>query len=215
LAERYPELQDILFTCGPGTLGNPGHANRLWTFLMPLSRFFGHYVGQLYKIDEDLPASTDSDAHQLVFERVVRQALQREFYGVLCNALSACAFTFVVFSQDGEGIVLDDSDLLVRTLACYGIEVHREDLDWFAEAFWARSMAFKLECGWRPPAAADFPIRVYEALSHALDRPVAELVILMDHLIGEWKRQAGEMLYKYGLDGQSILGGELNHESEC
>ena len=37
LAERYPRMQDIVFTCGKGTLGNPGHCNALWTFLMPFS----------------------------------------------------------------------------------------------------------------------------------------------------------------------------------
>jgi aldehyde:ferredoxin oxidoreductase len=51
LAERYPALQEALFTSGPGAPGNPGHANALWTFLMPFSRFFGHYVGQIYKIE--------------------------------------------------------------------------------------------------------------------------------------------------------------------
>jgi aldehyde:ferredoxin oxidoreductase len=42
LAERYPAMQDIVFTGGKRTLGNPGHCNALWTFLMPFSRFFGH-----------------------------------------------------------------------------------------------------------------------------------------------------------------------------
>ena len=90
--------------------------------------------------------------------------------------------------------------MLVRTLACYGIEVRREDLQWYAESFWARSIAFKMECGWRPPAASDFPARVFEALSYSLDRPAAELEALMDSLIEAWKRQAEGILYKYGLD---------------
>jgi aldehyde:ferredoxin oxidoreductase len=128
----------------------------------------------------------------------VRQALQREFFGILCNAFSACAFTFVLFSQDGKGLALDDGDLLVRTLACYGIETRREELEWFAEAFWAQSMAFKLECGWRPPSALDLPARVFEALSQALGRPAEELRMLMEQLIAEWKRQAGHMMFKYG-----------------
>lgn len=198
LGERYPALQDLLFTCGPGTLGNAGHANRLWTFLMPVSRFFGHYVGQLYKIEADLPA--DPDKAQPLFAEVIRQALQREFFGVLCNSLSACAFTFALFSQDGRGVELDDTDLLVRTLACYGFETSREALQWFAEAFWARSIAFRLELGWRPPAASDYPTRVFEALSLALDRSADELRSLLDQLIAEWTRQAAEILYKHGYE---------------
>jgi aldehyde:ferredoxin oxidoreductase len=196
LAGRYPALRDILFTSGPGTLANAGHANALWTFLMPFSRFFGHYVGQFYKIKGDLPA--DPAAAQPLFEQVIGQALQREFFGCLGNILSTCAFTFVLFSQEGQGVTLDESDLLVRTLACYGVETSREELEWLAESFWARSMAFKLECGWRPPTAADLPARVFEALSQALDRPAAELCALMDLLIAEWKRQAGNVLDKYG-----------------
>jgi aldehyde:ferredoxin oxidoreductase len=100
-------------------------------------------------------------------------------------------------------VTLDESDLLVRTLACYGIETTREELEWFAESFWARSIAFKLECGWRPPTAADLPARVFEALSQAVDRPAAELRALMDLLIAEWKRQAGDMLDKYGYKGSA------------
>jgi aldehyde:ferredoxin oxidoreductase len=200
LADRYPGLQEILFTSGPGTLGNPGHANHLWTFLMPFSRFFGHYVGQLYKIEEELPPGADPVKVQPIFEKVVRQALQREFFGCLGNALSTCAFTFVIFGQDGKGVHLDDSDLLVRTLACYGIETRREELEWFAQAFWAQSVAFKLECGWQPPAAADYPERVYELLVQALDRQSDELRVLMDLLIAEWKRQAAEVMYKYGYE---------------
>jgi aldehyde:ferredoxin oxidoreductase len=209
LAERYPEVQDILFTSGPGTLGNAGHANRLWTFLMPFSRFFGHYVGQLYKIEEELPPTTDPSVLQPVYERVVRQALKREFFGLLCNALSACAFTFAIFSQDGNGVDLDDSDLLVRTLECYGIVVDREELQWFAEAFWAKSIAFRLDCGWRPQSAADLPNRVLETLSRALERTIAQVTFLMDLLIDEWKRQASEVMYKYGLDlaGEQLQSG--------
>jgi len=198
LAERYPALQEIVFTSGPGTLGNPGHANALWTFLMPFSRFFSHYSGQIYKVEGDLRPDASSAGIETLFEHVVRGALQREFLGCLGNALSTCAFTFALFSQDGQGVMLDDANLLVRTLACYGIETTREELEWFAEAFWAQSIAFKLERGWRPPTAADFPARVFEALSPTLNRPVAELRTLMDQLIAEWKRQAGEVLYKYG-----------------
>jgi aldehyde:ferredoxin oxidoreductase len=200
LARRYPELQEILFTGGRGTLGNAGHANALWTFLMPFSRFFGHYVGQLYKIEGDLPDDSNAQSLQPVLERVIRQALEREFFGCLGNALSTCAFTFVLFSQSGQGMKLDESDLLIRTLACYGIDTSRQELEWFAEAFWAQSIVLKLEHGWWPPKADDYPDRVFEALSQALDRPVTELRTLMDQLIAEWKRQAGEMLYKHGYE---------------
>jgi aldehyde:ferredoxin oxidoreductase len=204
LAERYPALQEIVFTGGTGTLGNPGHANALWTFLMPFSRFFGHYSGQIYKIEGQLDPGADPAERRALFRRVIDQMLQREFFGVLGNALSTCAFTFVIFSQDGRGLVLDESDLLVRTLACYGIETSRGELEWFAEAFWTRSVAFKLAHGWRPPAAADFPARVFETLSQVLHRPAAELRTLMDELIAEWKRRAAEVMFKHGQDGSLL-----------
>jgi aldehyde:ferredoxin oxidoreductase len=192
-------MQDILFTSGPGTLANPGHANALWTFLMPFSRYFSHYAAQLYKMEGDLPSGTSPSEIETVFEQVVSEALQREALGCLGNALSACAFTFAIFSQDGRGQALDDSELLVRTLACYGIETARVELEWFAEAFWAQSIALKLELGWQPPSAASLPARVFEALSLALGRPVSELRALMDQLIAEWKRQAADRLYTYGV----------------
>ena len=198
LTELHPHIQDIVFTGGPGTLGNAGHANRLWTFLMPFSRFFGHYSGQLYKIEGELPAGSGRKEIEALFARVVGEALQREFYGALCNALSLCAFTAVIFGQDGRGVMLDEDDLLVRTLASYGIETRREDLEWFAEAFWAQSITMRLELGWHPPTAADLPARVYEALSLALERSPRELRELYAQLIAEWKRQAGEVMQKYG-----------------
>ena len=78
---------------------------------MPFSRFFSHYSGQIYKIDEALPPpSSDEAAYRACFERVVQRMLQKEFFWVLCNALSMCAFTFVIFSQDGEGDRLSDDD---------------------------------------------------------------------------------------------------------
>jgi aldehyde:ferredoxin oxidoreductase len=89
---------------------------------------------------------------------------------------------------------------LVRTLACYGIETSREELEWFAEAFWSQSIALKLERGWKPPTAWDLPARVFEAISQVLDRPASDLGRLMELLIDEWKHQAGEMLYKHGLE---------------
>lgn len=201
LAERYPPMQDIVFTSGKGTLGNAGHCNALWTFLMPFSRFFGHYVGQYYKVDEELPPpGSDQEAYRACFERVVRRLLAREFFWLLPNALSMCAFTFVIFSQNGQGERLSDDDLLVRILRNYGIHTTHSDLQWFAQAFWAQSIDLKCQLGWRPPTATDFPRRVYEALSLALNRPPDELQSLMDMLIGEWKRQAGEVLARFGYD---------------
>jgi len=201
LAERYPPMQDVVFTSGKGTLGNAGHCNALWTFLMPLSRFFGHYVGQIYKIDEELPPpGSDQETYRACFERVVGRLLQREFFWLLANALSQCAFTFVIFSQDGKGERLSDDDLLIRLLRNYGIRTTRADLEWFSQAFWAQSIDLKRRLGWRPPSAADFPRRIYEALSSALARPPDELRALMELLIGEWKRQAGEVLARFGYD---------------
>ena len=57
-----------------------------------------------------------------------------------------------------------------------------------------------MECGWQPPDAASFPLRVFEILSQVLDCPVEEVRVLMDMLIEEWKRQAGEVLAKFGYD---------------
>ena len=201
LAGRYPPLQEIVFTSGQGTLGNAGHCNALWTFLMPFSRFFGHYSGQFYKLEEELPPpGAGEEAYRACFEQVVRRLLAREFYWLLGNALSQCAFTFVVFSQDGEGERLSDDDLLVRLLGHYGIRTTHADLVWFSQAFWAQSIDLKCRHGWRPPAAADLPRRVYEALSLALGRPVEELQALMGLLIEEWKRQAGQVLARFGYD---------------
>ncbi|MDY6875670.1 MAG: aldehyde ferredoxin oxidoreductase N-terminal domain-containing protein [Chloroflexota bacterium] len=209
LAERYPPLQDIVFTSGKGTLGNAGHCNALWTFMMPFSRFFGHYVGQYYKVDEELPPpGSDQETYRACFERVVGRLLQREFFWLLANALSQCAFTFVIFSQDGKGERLSDDDLLVQLLRNYGIHTTRADLEWFAQTFWAQSINLKCEFGWRPPSAADFPRRVYEALALALDRPPEELQALMDLLIGEWKRQAGEVLRRFGYTAKCIHAGK-------
>ena len=46
--------------------------------------------------------------------------------------------------------------------------------------------------------AANLPRRVYESLALALDRPPDELRALMDLLIAEWKKQAGEVLAHLG-----------------
>jgi aldehyde:ferredoxin oxidoreductase len=167
---------------------------------MPFSRFFSHYSGQIYKIDETLPSPPDDDALRAVFERVVARMFDREYFGILCNALSNCAFTFVIFSQDGNGEQLDDADLLVRTLAEYGIRTTRDDLMWFAQAFWAQSIDLKQQYGWRPPAAADLPQRVYEGLSLVMDQPVSELMRWMDMLIGVWQAHAAKVLARYGYE---------------
>jgi aldehyde:ferredoxin oxidoreductase len=201
LAERYPGMQDIVFTGGKGTLANAGHCNALWTFLMPFSRFFGHYVGQYYKVEDELPPpGSDREAYRACFERVVARLLQREFFWLLANGLSQCAFTFVIFSQDGQGERLSDDGLLVRLLRNYGIQTTRDDLDWFSQAFWAQSIDLKCQFGWHPPSAADFPYRVYEALSLALDRSPEELQSLMAVLIDEWKRQAGDVMRRFGYE---------------
>ncbi len=208
LAERYRGMQDLVFTGGPGTLGNAGHCNALWTFLMPFSRFFGHYVGQIYKIDEALPPpGADEAAYRACFRRVVQRMLQKEFFWILCNALSMCAFTFVIFSQDGEADIgrasgerLSDDGLLVHILRHYGIHTTRADLEWFSQAFWAQSTDLKRQFGWHPPSADEFPHRVYEALSLALDRPPETLQSLMHMLIEEWRRQAGETMRRFGYE---------------
>ncbi|MBN1259678.1 MAG: hypothetical protein JXB35_03270, partial [Anaerolineae bacterium] len=197
LVEAYPALRDIVFTSGKGTLGNPGHANALWTFLMPFSRFFSHYSGQIYKVPGDLKPGLSSAETQALFERVIAEMLKRETFGCLGNVLSMCAFTFVTFSKDGAGVELD-GDLLSETLALYGINVRGDDLLWFAEAFWAQSIVLKLEHGWRPPRPEDFPARVFEALAQTLGYPVDDLRRLMRQLIAEWERQAGALLAKYG-----------------
>ena len=55
LAELYPPMQKVVFTGGRGTLGNAGHCNALWAFLMPFSRFFGHYVGNTTRWTRNCP----------------------------------------------------------------------------------------------------------------------------------------------------------------
>jgi aldehyde:ferredoxin oxidoreductase len=202
LARRYPDLQEIVFTCGQGTLGNPGHCNALWTFLMPFSRFFGHYSGQIYKIDADWPADPHADEAQMrtFFSEIITRMYDRELFGILCNALSCCAFTFVMFSQDGLGERLDQDDLLVRALAQYGIRTTRDELAWFAQAFWAQSIQLKAEHGWRPPRATDLPLRVYEALSTAMGHPPETLQRWMGWLIEAWIEMARARLSRFGYD---------------
>jgi len=200
LVELYPAVQDIVFTGGKGTLGNAGHSNALWTFLMPFSRFFSHYSGQIYKIDETLLPDPDDETLRRVFRRVVERMCAREYMSILCNALSCCAFTFVVFTQDGKGERLDDTDLLVRTLAAYDVHTTREDLMWFAQAFWAQSIALKVQHGWKPPSASDLAPRIYEGLALILAQPTKELVRWMDILIDEWKTKARQVMDKFGYE---------------
>ena len=111
-----------------------------------------------------------------------------------------CAFTFVIFSQDGAGEQLSDDDLLTRLLRNYGIRTTRADLEWFSQAFWVQSIDLKCRFGWQPPTVADFPQRVYEALAPVLERTPEELQALMGMLIEEWKRQAGEMMARFGYE---------------
>ena len=91
-----------------------------------------------------------------------------------------------------------EDDLLVRLLSRYGIHLTNADLLRFSQAFWAQSIDFKCQLGWRPPSAADFPRRIYEALSIVLGRTPDELQGLMSLLIDEWKRQAADVLARFG-----------------
>jgi hypothetical protein len=199
LADTYIQMKDIVFTCGRGTLGNPGHCNTLWTFLLPFSRFFGHYVGQVYKIDEKLPPpGSDEGEYIRCFHRVVERMLQREFFLIIGNALSQCGFTFIIFSQNGAGEALSSNGLLLRVCREYDIHITEEDLTWFSRAYWAQSIDLKCSMGFHPPKAGQFPHRIFEALSIALGRPVDELVRLMDLLIDIWKEHAEAVLTSFG-----------------
>lgn len=201
LAQLYPPMQDIVFTGGKQTMGNAGHCNALWTFLMPFGRFFSHYAGQFYKIDEKLPPSgSDRKAYQSCFKRVISQLMAQEFFCLLGNSLSQCGFTFVIFSRDGKGKQLSDDNLLIRLFHSYGIHTTHSELGWFSQVFWAQSIDFKCQLGWRPPTAGDFPKRIYEALSLALNQTPDELQTLMDMLIDEWKIQAKEVLNSFGYE---------------
>lgn len=201
LAEKYPGMRDIVFTCGKGTLGNAGHCNALWTFLMPFSRFFGHYAGQIYKIDEELPPpGSDDGQYRACFERVIERMLKREFFWLTGNAISQCSFTFVIFSEQGKGENLSRDSLLVRLLSHYGIQTTNEDIEWFSRSFWVQSIIMKHSMGWRPPAPGDFPARVYEALGKVLNRDTKELKRLMGMLIDVWKDNAEKVIARCGYD---------------
>ncbi|MBN1249894.1 MAG: hypothetical protein JXC32_19685 [Anaerolineae bacterium] len=198
LVSAYPPLKDIVFNSGPGTLANPGHANALWTFLMPFSRFFGHYSGQIYKIEGDLATDMSLEEIRALFDHVIATMLRHEALICIGNALSTCAFTFVIYTEEGLGERLGGQGLLSRTLAHYGLDVHDQDLLWFGRAFLAQSIALKLAYGWRPPRAEDFPKRVLRVLSEVLGRPQNDVARLLDLLIETWLSQAGELLRAYG-----------------
>jgi aldehyde:ferredoxin oxidoreductase len=200
LVDVYPEMRDSVFTCGVNTLGNAGHSNKLWTFLMPFSRFFSHYSGQIYKVPGDIPENLDPDELKQLFTGVIQEMFQREYFSILCNALSCCAFGFIIFSEGGAGVELSRDDLLVDVLRFYGIETSREDLMRFAENFWAQSIDLKIKHGWEPPRADQFPYRVFEAVSQAISHPPERCKEMMDILIDEWKRQAKQIMSKYGYE---------------
>ncbi len=86
----------------------------------------------------------------------------------------------------------------VRPLAAYGVHTTRDDLMWFAQAFWVQSIALKTQYGWRPVTADALPRRVYEGVSLALGQPEAEITRWMDLLIDEWKTMARHVLSKFG-----------------
>jgi hypothetical protein len=53
-------------------------------FLMPFSHFFGHYVSQYYKVEDELSLpGSDQEACRACFERVVRRLLAWDLTGPL------------------------------------------------------------------------------------------------------------------------------------
>ncbi|MBM3212195.1 hypothetical protein FJZ33_08245 [Candidatus Poribacteria bacterium] len=198
LVEVYPQMKDWVFTCGSKTLGNAGHSNKLWTFLMPFSRFFGHYSGQIYKVSGSIPSNLEPEALQALFSRVIREMLEREYFSILCNVFSCCAFGFVIFTKNGAGLELSNDNLLVDSLDFYGIKTTREELIHFAQNFWAQSIDLKIRLGWKPPKSDDFPYRIFQIVSKAISHPPEKCKEMMDTLIQEWKRQGKEIMSKYG-----------------
>ncbi|MBD3183380.1 hypothetical protein GF312_13870 [Candidatus Poribacteria bacterium] len=198
LVKAYPEMQDYVFTCGKGTLGNAGHCNKLWTFLMPFSRFFSHYSGQIYKVSGNIPDDPNPDNLHKLFTDVVNEMFKREYFSILCNVLSCCAFGFVIFTEDGKGIELDRDELLVDVLKFYDIQTSRRELMRFARNFWAQSTDFKIQHGWKPLKAQDFPHRIYEAVSQAISHPPEKCHEMMDILIQVWKQKARQVMNIYG-----------------
>jgi aldehyde:ferredoxin oxidoreductase len=197
LAGKYPALKDLVFTCGPRTLGNAGHCNALWTFLMPFSRFFSHYSGQVYKIDEQLaPGSSDEGARE-VFRRVIERMVDREVVCVLGNGLSMCAFVFNAFTENGKGDNVNLA-LLNEALGVYGLDQDAAVLRRGAEAFLAQSLEFRRELGWQPPTVEDYPARIFEAVSGPVGESPERCRQLFALLVEEWKRWESELITRYG-----------------
>jgi aldehyde:ferredoxin oxidoreductase len=167
---------------------------------MPFSRFFSHYSAQIYKVPGNIPENPDQDALQELFSSVIDGMFQREYFSILCNTLSCCAFGFVIFTEGGAGVELSGDDLLVKVLRFYGIETTREELMRFAQNFWAQSMELKIRHGWQPPDADQFPYRVFEAVSQAISHPPEKCKEMMALLITQWKRQAKQLMSKYGYE---------------
>lgn len=199
LVELYPPMKDHVFTCGPRTLGNAGHCNKLWTFLMPFSRFFSHYSGQIYKIDEDLPAGVSDDDARKVFRRVIERMLAREAISVISNALSMCSFVFVIFTKDGDGETLD-TGLLADVLELFGIDVSSEEAQRQAMAFIAQSMQFRQETGWSPPLVADYPNRIFEGVSQVTGDSPERCRELFELLVDEWRNSMRALMAENGYE---------------
>lgn len=197
LVARYPEMKDLVFTCGRRTLGNAGHCNALWTFAMPLSHFFSHYSGQIYKIDENLPSDVTDDEARKVFARVVQRMLKREMICAVANNLSFCAFVFAIFTEEGKGEEFN-RPLLAEVLDLYGLDLPTDELQKRAETFLAQSIRLRQEMHWRPPTPSDYPRRVFEALSKVMDQPVERCAELFGLLIDEWKQATSDLLKAHG-----------------
>lgn len=198
LAKLYPDMKDRVFTCGRTTLGNAGHCNALWTFLMPFSRFFSHNSGRLYEIDEDLPAGCGDEEARAIFARVVERMIQRELIGILSNALSLCTFVFRAFTEDGKGRTLD-TDTFREVMTFFDLDADPKAALQTAEAFLAESIRFRLDCGWQPPGVREYPARVLETVSHVIGTSPERCRELFALLIDEWKRGAGTLLKRHGI----------------
>ena len=181
----------------------------MWTFLMPFSRFFGHYSGQIYKIDEKLPPDPTGEEAREVYRRVIRKMIARELFCIVGNALSLCAFVANIFSEGGNGEELN-APLLEEVLDLYGIELSAEEIRRRAEAFLARSIQFKSELGWRPPTVADYPERIFEAVSRSIGESESRCKQVFGLLIEEWKAQMGDLLRANGVDPAWQAKGQLS-----
>ncbi|MFC1498536.1 aldehyde ferredoxin oxidoreductase N-terminal domain-containing protein [Verrucomicrobiota bacterium] len=193
LAALYPAMKDLVFTCGPKTLGNAGHCNKLWTFLMPFSRFFSHYSGQIYKINEELPSDVSDEEAFKIFKRVIKQMIDREIVCVIGNSLSLCAFVFNIFSVNGKGELID-YPLLLETLGIFGIDIDSATLNNQAETFLTQSIEFRKKCGWKPQTAEEYPYRIFESVSKAINIPPERCKALFDLLIKAWGESAESLI---------------------